>query len=139
MRRLILVLVTFGIGLGIGWYLGYTRPVTKQYRIIRDSMKFSDEEMAKTGAELKAHFPEIIAGWKRGDEMTTMLALGALKQIEKGNVDGARKLLLTPVRFYYREYHEKGGDRDIIEKIDQAALQYPGIAAEISNTTEVHR
>jgi hypothetical protein len=136
MSRLVIVLVSVAIGVAIGWYFGYTRPVTKQYRILRDTVKFSDEEMAKTGAELKGHLPEIIEGWKRGDEIETMMALGALKRLESGNTDEAKKLLLTSVRTYYREYHERGGNRDIIARIEEVAQQYPEIAAEIGKNSE---
>jgi hypothetical protein len=66
------------------------------------------------------------------DDMTAALALGTFKRLEEGNVDGAKKLQLTFIGGYYRRYHTKGGDEKILANIEEAAQQYPEIAAEVA-------
>jgi hypothetical protein len=37
---------------------------------------------------------------------------------------------------YYRVYHGKGGDTNLMSKIEEAAQKYPAVAAEISRKIE---
>jgi len=132
MQRVIVILLVFVAGLFGGWYLGYTRPVTKQYRVLRDSFHMADKEMAEAGVQIRDHMPEFMERMKRSDDMTAALALGTFKRLEQGNVDGAKKLLLPWIGGYYRRYHAKGGDQKILANIEEAAQQYPDIAAEVA-------
>ena len=133
MKRLIVVLLAFLAGLSLGWYFGYTRPVTKQYRVLRDTLfHMTDKQMADAGAQIRDHMPEFMERMKREDDMTAALALGTVKRLEQGNAEGAKKLLLPFIGGYYRRYHAKGGDRDTIARIEKAAQQYPDIAAEVA-------
>ena len=92
----------------------------------------TDKEMAEAGAQVRDHMPEFMERMKRSDDMTAALALGAFKRLGQGNVDGAKKLLLPWIGGYYRQYHAKGGDKKILANIEEAAQQYPDIAAEIA-------
>ena len=135
MKQLLLVLLTFVIGVFVGWYFGYTRPITKKYRELKDALHLTDmpdKEMAKVGAEIRDHMPEFIERMKRSDDMTTTLALGTFTRLEQGNVDAAKKLQLLFIGGYYRRYHSKGGDQRILANIDEAAQRYPDIAAEVA-------
>ncbi len=76
--------------------------------------------------------PEFMERMKREDDMTAALALGTVKRLEQGNAEGAKKLLLPFIGGYYRRYHAKGGDRDTLARIEEAAQQYPDIAAEVA-------
>lgn len=132
MQRVIVVLLVFVAGLFGGWYLGYTRLVTKQYRVLRDSFHMTDKEIAEAGVQIRDHMPEFMERMKRSDDMTAALALATFKRLEQGNVDGAKKLLLPWIGGYYRRYHTKGGDQKILANIEEAAEQYPDIAAEVA-------
>ena len=135
MKQLILVLLSLVIGVCVGWHFGYTRPVTKGYRELKDALHITnmpDKQMAEVGAEIRDHMPEFMERMKRSDDMTAALALGTLKRLEQGNVDAAKKLQLPFIGGYYRRYHSKGGDQKILANIDEAAQQYPDIAAEVA-------
>jgi len=73
---------------------------------------------------------------KREDQLIAALALGTFKRLDQGNAEGAKKLLLPCIGGYYRRYHAKGGDPDMITRIEEAARQYPDIAAEIARKDE---
>jgi hypothetical protein len=135
MKRYIIVPVTFVVGLGAGWYFGYTRPVTKGYRELKAALHLTempDKQMAEAGAQIRDHMPEFIERMKRSDDMAASLALGSFKREEQGNVDGAKKLQLQFIGNYYRQYHAKGGDGKILGSIEEAAKQSPDIAAAIA-------
>ena len=132
MKHLLISLLALVIGVCLGWYFGYTRPVTKQYRALRDSFQMSDKQMAEAGAQIRDHMPEFMERMKREDDVTAALALGTVKRLEQGNAEGAKKLLLPFIGGYYRRYHAKGGDRDTLARIEEAAQQYPDIAAEVA-------
>jgi hypothetical protein len=135
MKQLLVALVSVLIGVSVGWCLGYTRPVTKQYRVLKDALHMADmpdKQIAEVGAEIRNHMPEFMERMRRSDDMTAALALGTFKRLEEGNVDGAKKLQLTFIGGYYRQYHTKGGDEKILANIEEAAQQYPEIAAEVA-------
>jgi len=139
MRRVITLLVCSLLGVGIGWYLGYTRLVAKnqrelldQYHYMRDNFHLTDQQMAEIGPKL----PQYIKDMKRQDEAAAAFGLGAFKYLERGDNEGAKKRLLYAVGSYYRVYHNKGGDTNLIVEIEEAARKYPQLAAEISRKTE---
>lgn len=139
MKRTIPFVVCVMLGVGIGWYFGYTRPVAKhqrellsEYRDVRDSLHMTDKEMADVGGKL----PQFVEDMKRQDEMTAFVALAVLKLLEKDDVEGAKEVLARHVGSYYRLYHAKGGDAKLVSAIEEAAQQYPAVSAEISEKGE---
>ncbi len=135
MKHLLVALVSVLIGISVGWYFGYTRPVTKGYRVLKEALHITDmpdKQLAEAGAQIRDHMPEFMERMKREDDMTAALALGTVKRLELGNAEGAKKLLLPFIGGYYRRYHAKGGDRDTLARIEEAAQQYPDIAAEVA-------
>jgi hypothetical protein len=40
-------------------------------------------------------------------------------------------MLVPLIGSYYRRYHTRGGDKEILAKIEEAARKYPEIAAEL--------
>ena len=134
MKQLLLVLLGLVIGVCVGWYFGFTRPVTKGYRELKEALHVTDmpdKQMAEVGAEIRDHMAEFMERMKRSDDMTTAVALAAYCRLDQGNVDGAKKVLLPCIGGYYRHYHTSGGDEKILASIKEAAQQHPEIAAEI--------
>ena len=137
MKRAIVLLVVFLFGSCIGWYFGYTRPVARQYRLVRDQMfHMTDKEMAEAGTQVREQFPQFIEGMKRSDDLTTVLALSAFERIDQGNAESAKKLLLVPVRSYYQRYTGKGGDPAILARIEAAAQKNHDLAIAIQKKGE---
>lgn len=139
MKRIIPLLISLSIGIGVGWYFGYTRPasehqreILKQYQWVRDNLHMTDAEMAEAGAKM----PEFFEDMKRQDEQAAVFALGAFKILEKGDTECAKTHLLKAVGSYYRVYHDKGGDTNFMAKIEESAQKYPAVAAEISRKIE---
>lgn len=132
-----MVCILFGIC--IGWYLGYMQPTAKnqrellnQYHYVRDNFHMTDKEMAEIGPHIHEYFEDV----KRQDEMAAALGLGSFKYLERGDVEGAKKRLLMAVGSYYRLYHNKGGDTNLISKIEDTARKSPALAAEIVRKIE---
>ena len=139
MKSIIPPLVCLVIGVGVGWYFGYTRPTAKnqrellaQYQYTRDNFHMTDAEMAEVGPKIPQYFEDM----KRQDEKAAMFALGAFRILEQGDTERAKTHLLKAVGSYYRVYHNKGGDTNSIMKIEEAAQKYPAVAAEISRKLE---
>ena len=139
MKRIIPLVICLFAGVGIGWYAGYTRPTAKnqrellaQYQYVRDNFQMTDAEMAEAGSKIPQYFQDM----KRQDEMAAVFGLSALKILEQGDVERAKTRLLKAVGSYYRVYHAKGGDTNVLVKIEEAAQKYPSVAAEISRRIE---
>ena len=139
MKRIIPLLICLFVGVGIGWYFGYTRPTAKnrrellaQYQYVRDNFHMTDAEMAEAGPKIPQYFEDM----KRQDEMAAVVALGAFKHLERGEIDGSKKSMLRAIGSYYRVYHTKGGDTNIMAQIEKAAQDYPALAAELTRKIE---
>jgi hypothetical protein len=121
----------------IGSFLEYTfgtaptyRKLLKEYQYVRDNFHLTDAEMAEMGKKMPQYFEDM----KRQDEMAAVMALGAFRALAKGDNESTKIELLRPIGGYYQLYHEKGGDADIIARIEEAGRDFPEIAAEISRT-----
>ena len=139
MKRTVPFVVCVMLGIGIGWYLGFTRPVAqrqrqllKEYHEVREDFNMSDEEMIDTGRK----FPQYLEDMKRQDEMNAVVALGAFKLLEMDDVEGAKESLAFHVGSYYRLYHSSGRDAQVLSAIEEAAQKYPAISEEISKKAE---
>ncbi|MGD9634874.1 MAG: hypothetical protein AB7G28_19870 [Pirellulales bacterium] len=139
MKRTWPAVVCLFIGLGFGWYFGYTRPVAKhqrellaEYQQVKEQMGLTDVEMAEAGR----NFPQYFRDMKRQDEIAAAVALSALMKLEAGETDAAKASLLQAVGSYYRLYHDNDGDRVLLDKMAVAARDYPSIATEISRDAD---
>src|SRR5689334_20032484 len=105
MKRILSLLACLCIGVGAGWYFGYTRPalehqreILKQYQWARDNFQMTDAEMAESGAKI----PQYIEDVKRQEEVAAAVALGAFKYLERGDTNTAKSRLAWRVGSYYR-------------------------------------
>jgi len=135
MKHIIISIACLAVGIGVGWYFGYTRPTVKnqreilaQYQYVRDNFHMTDAEMIEAGPKIPQYFEDM----KRQDEAAARYSLGAYKILEQGDVERAKSRLLLAVGSYYRVYHDKGGDTNLLAAIAEAAKKYPAVAAEIS-------
>jgi thioredoxin-like negative regulator of GroEL len=119
MKRILAFLVCVLIGVGIGWFLGYTRPVAKnqrellkQYQYTRDKFHMTDAKMADFGE----HLPEYFAAMQRQDEFAAAVALLAFKRLEAGDTNQAERALATTISAYYRG-HRLDGNTNLLARI----------------------
>lgn len=139
MKHIVTSLDCLTVRVGVGWYFGYTRPTAKhqrdllaEYQYERDNFHMTDAEMAEAGPKIPQYFEDM----KRQDETAAIYSLGAYKVFEQGDVERAKSRLLSAVGSYYRVYHNKGGDTNLLAHIKAAAQKYPAVAAEISRKIE---
>jgi hypothetical protein len=139
MKRTIHFVACVMLGVGFGWYFGYTRPVVvqqrkllREYQEVRDNFHMTDEEMVEVGRGIPQYFKDM----KRQDEMTAFVALGVLKLLEADEIKGAKEVLARHIGGYYYVYHAKGGDAKLLSSIEEAAQQYPVLSAAISENRD---
>ena len=135
MRRIIPLLISLCVGVGVGWYFGYSRPTARtqrellaQYQYVRDNFHMTDAQMADVGPKIPQYFEDA----KRQDELAAAVALSAVRSLERGDTNQAERVLLRIMGSYYRVYHDRGGDTNLLAKIEAAAQEHPAVAAEIA-------
>lgn len=135
MKRIVTVVFSILVGVGVGWYFGYTRPNSKylrelwqSYRETRARLHVTDQEME----ELMPKIPQIAKSLRQDQEMAAMVALRALRCLELGNTNESKQTLLTAIGDYYRSFPDRGGDTNVLASIEKAAQKYPALAAELS-------
>jgi hypothetical protein len=119
-------------GLSAGWYFGYTRPGLKMQHL-------HDEVQKETGMserEMVRAVPEALAAIKREDESVALVGLKAIGMLDRGDAEKAKGYLAYWVGSYYRVYHNKGGDTNLLAQIENAAASNTLIAREISKKVE---
>jgi hypothetical protein len=139
MKRVIPYLLCVLVGVFIGWKVGYTLPAAtqhrkllKDYQDVKAQVHMSDDELANVGTKV----PQFLQDMKRSDEMAAAMALSAFYPLEKGDIEAAKKWLTRAIGNYYLQYHDKGGDTILVEKIETAAREFPAIADAISGKAE---
>ena len=137
-HRISSYLICILIGIGIGWTVGYMRPVAKhqrellkKYQMVKDQWHATDEEMAAMSLKVS----DFYTAMKERDEFGVIVALNASRHLARGEVETARNRLAQTVGKYYRD-HRKDGDTNIIAHIEQAALDCPAIAVEMKEKPE---
>jgi hypothetical protein len=138
MKRVALFLIGVLVGVGIGWYFGYTRPVAenqrkilKNYQTVRDAFHATDEEMADFGGRL----PEFWDAAKRQDEFAAAVALATFRQLEAGDVSRAKKTLANTMGGYYRG-HRDDGNTNVLAHIQSLAATNGKVADAIYRKLE---
>ena len=127
MKRIIPSLVCLLVGMGVGWYFGYSRPALRMQHLYEDIQKttgISDSDMVK-------QVPESLAAIRREDESVAIVALRGIEILGRGDTQAAKKHLAYWVGSYYRVYHTNG-DTNLIARIEQAATTNAEVAAEIA-------
>ena len=139
MKRILPAIVCLVVGFGLGWSVCYFGPVAKhqrellaEYHYVKDNFHLTDAEMAEFGRDYRQFGKGLI----REDELATAISLGTLKSLESGDTNAAKATLLLQIGGYYRSYHDRNGDKTLLDGIATAAKEYPSIAAEISRKAD---
>jgi hypothetical protein len=118
MKSIIILLVGLLVGVGVGWYVGYTRPIAKANR--------------------DAH-QELLA-MTADDTMAAIIAMRAIPLVESGDTQKAVQWLSKPIGTYYRVYGLHAGTNDerltLRAKIEQLASTNSVVDAEIHRKIE---
>lgn len=119
MKRSITYSVCVLVGIGIGWYFGYTRPVTQKQRELLEQGEYFREHTREFDADV-AVFEKMRAEYAKQAEpwmaSSASIALGALKDLKTNDLDGAKYRLAAIVAAYYRG-HSRDGDTNLIKSI----------------------
>jgi hypothetical protein len=116
------ILVSVIIGLALGWYFGYTRPVVKANR---DARRYLDS-------------------MEHDDRMAAVLSLAAIYRLEQQRGAQAEELLARQLASYYAIYGPPGNPKKHISEdrmktlraIEQAARDYPVVQAAIEKSQQ---
>jgi hypothetical protein len=127
MRHFITSVVCLAVGIGIGWYFGYTRPSLQAMHITQELEK----ETGMSIAEMTKAVPDSLAAIQRDDESAASVSLRGIEILDRGDIPAAKKYLAHWVGSYYRVYHTRG-DTNLIARIEGAATTNTEIAAEIA-------
>src|SRR5690349_2682852 len=111
-------------GLSVGWYFGYTRPVLHMQRLHDELQK----ETGTSDREMVRAVPEALAATGREDESVALVGLKAIGMLDRNEVTKAKEYLAYWVGSYYRMFHNKGGDTNLLAGIERAATTNSDIA-----------
>src|SRR5450759_314590 len=118
MKIIIALTVGLLIGAGVGWYAGYTRPLTKSNRDARRYLTTMEVD----------------------DSTAAIFAVRAIPIVESGDTQKAVQWLAKPIGSYYRVYETKAGTNaerlSLRAKIEQLASTNSVVAAEIHRKIE---
>jgi hypothetical protein len=106
------------IGVAIGWFVGYTRPINKANRDAQQYLKTMEND----------------------DVMAAMFAVRAIPLVESGDTKKAIKWLAKPIGSYYRIYAQNAGTneqrQELRIRIEKLASSNAIVAAELQKQNE---
>ena len=111
-------IISLAVGLVIGWFLGYTRPATKE----------------------KTEVAKFLTTMEWDDSKAANFAVKAIPAVEAGDKQKAIELLALPIGSWYRVYAENTGTNEdrirLKEKINQLASSNSIVASEIRKNAQ---
>ena len=115
MKTIIISLVALLVGVGIGWYVGYTIP----------------------NAQTEKEVGSVLEAQESGDAVTATFAADSIRYIDSGDTQKAIRCLSIPIAHYWTEYAIDAGTNSqrlkVRSYIEQWASTNQIVAAEISN------
>ena len=100
MKQLLSATVALIIGLGIGWFAGYTYPVVKANHEFRNKTGLSEEDVHLILNKCKEINETVIDS----DEKVALNSLAALMRLSFGDQDRAKTVLCRPIQRFYTKY-----------------------------------
>jgi hypothetical protein len=110
------MLICFLAGIGIGWYLGYSRPAAKNQRRLLEEYQPIKEEIETNMAYLNKQREESSKLAKPWEASTASIALVGLQDLNASNTGDANFRFATLVGIYFRA-HLHDGDTNLLEHI----------------------
>ncbi len=124
------------LGLGAGWYWGYTRPQSYYARNFKKITGMSDQEIAEAARNAKS----ATADMALQESYVAATDLGVLQKLEAGQTDAAKQFLAKRVAGYYRVYSKlqrPSSDREaLLARIEKAGEQSPVLKAALAEKAE---
>jgi hypothetical protein len=126
MKRLLIVgVVMLAVGLGTGWYLGYTRPVSYYCRNFKAITGMTNQEIAEAARKAK----NMTADMGLQESYVAAMSLHVLDKLESGQTDAAKQFLAKQVARYYRIYsklqHPSADREALLARIEKAGERSP--------------
>jgi hypothetical protein len=108
------------LGVSVGWYFGYTRPLAENQRRLLKIDQTAREAFWGAQKDFEDAYSQTNAGFweaaKVQDEYTAFLGLHVLRDLERGNVEEAKQHLASNIGSYYR-MHRRDGNSNLLETI----------------------
>lgn len=106
------ILICLLAGIGIGWYVGYTRPVAEnQRKLLKDYQPMS--EQFELWNKERAAYAKKAEPWMAS---SASIALAALENLKTNEMADAKYKLASIVAVYYRA-HSHDGDTNLLTNI----------------------
>ena len=125
MKRIGAFIICAAVGIGIGWYIGYTRPVAMHQReVLRQSEYFKSmsNNIVSGIADFNKLREEYARAAKPYEASSASIALAALKDLDTNDLDGARSRLAGIIATYYRN-NSSNGDTNLLTRIEAFASE----------------
>jgi hypothetical protein len=115
MKRIIVFLACLLVGIGIGWYFGYSCPAAKRQRELLENQPVK-EELETNMTYLNKQMDEESQRAEPWMASSASIALAALKNLKTNDMEGAKYKLAAIVAAYYRG-HSRDGDTNLLNRI----------------------
>jgi hypothetical protein len=128
MRRNLKIWICILISIGVGWYLGFLTSVARKERNRDQHIQSQLHELDSDISDLNTRRVEYFNAAKPYEASGASIALGALKDLNANDTNGARVRLAAMVAIYYRD-HLHDGDTNLLKSI----VDFTGADAVLSN------
>jgi ATP/maltotriose-dependent transcriptional regulator MalT len=140
MKTILAAILSLIVGVGIGWYAGYTHAIAKANRGFLSKTGFSEESVRQFLNECKIINETIIDS----DESAALNSLAVLLWLSNGDQDRAKTALLRPIRRFYVKYGSANdtsktitpSQHELLIRIEKFASHDEAFRRAISSTNE---
>jgi hypothetical protein len=116
MKHIITFLACLLVGIGIGWYFGYSCPAAQRQRELLGKYQPLKEELETNMAYLNKQREEESKKAQPWMASSASIALAALKNLKTNDMEDAKYRLAAIVAAYYRG-HSRDGDTNLLTSI----------------------
>ena len=119
MKRTIIFLLCGMIGLGVGWYFGYSSLATKQRELLKKYQRLEDVK-------------------NKDDNVLALFVTEALEKVDNAGTNQPEQVALHIIGEYYYEFHHDRyngwdvGDTNVMAQIEAASEKYPAVGRELA-------
>lgn len=140
MKKLFLVSTSLLVGILIGWYFGYTRPILKAEREFSKKVKMPPVEIRELIQKCREQV-NLIDG---NNHSAALASLIIFLKLEAGDTDAAEDKAIHTIARYYNEYgpadvtktNQSERQRRLLDKIEEVAELYPQLKSTLKSSAE---